>query len=152
MYCVKCGKLTVGNDNLCPDCRAAENAAGFVQPAVVPDPPKSNVSMLSFGKALASTIMGFGVFIISSVLNGSGSYMNLISMIFMIIIDIAAIVLSIVFGAKAIHTYSTFKAGAGKRPLPAFILGIIGVVLAGIATVIVIVFLFVDLPQIAAYL
>lgn len=152
MFCVKCGKPTIGNDRLCPDCKAAENVGGLVQSVELPDSDKSNATMLSFGKALASIIMGFGVFIISSVLNTSGAYMNLIAMIFMLIIDIAVIVLSIVFGAKAIHTYSTFKSGVGKKPLPAFVLGIIGVVLAGIAAVIVVVFLFVGLPEIAAYL
>lgn len=141
MFCKKCGKQIAGNDELCEECKAAENTNGL-------DSNKSNVGMLSFGKALASTIMGFGVFIISNVLESSGAYMNLISMIFLSIIDVAVIALSIVFGAKAIHTYSTYKASSSKKPLPAFVLGIIGVVLAGIATVIVLVFLFVRLPEI----
>lgn len=142
MFCIKCGKQTNGNDELCEDCKAAETAAGL-------DTERPNSAMFSFGKALASTIMGFGVFIISNVLNATGAGMNIIAMIFMLIIDVAAIVLAIVFGSKAIHTYSTFKCGIGKKPLPAFILGIIGVVLAGIATVIVLVFMFVGLPEIA---
>lgn len=149
MFCVKCGKRTTGNNELCEDCKAAETAVA-VQPGELPVADKSNVSMLSFGKALASTIMGFGVFIVSTVLNESGRSMNLIAMIFMAIIDIAAIVLAIVFGSMAIRTYGTYKANTDKRPTPAFVLGIIGVVLAGIATVIVIVFLFVEMPAIVS--
>lgn len=76
--------------------------------------------------------------------------MNLIAMIFMLVIDIAAIVLAIIFGAKGIHAYSTFKLGPAKKPTPAFVLGIIGVILAGIATVMVVVFLFIGLPDIVA--
>lgn len=148
MFCVKCGKPTNGNDDLCEECKAAENAAALAKSGGFNDPDKPNTSMLSFGKALASTIMGFGVFIISNVLNSSGWQMNIVAMIFMLLIDIAAIVLAIVFGAKAIHTYSNFRSGADKKPLPAFVLGIIGVILAGIATVIVIVFLFIGLPEI----
>ena len=147
MFCRKCGKQTTGNNELCEDCKAAENVA-VLKSGEQSDTNKSNVSMLSFGKALASTITGFGVFIVSNVLNGSGARMNLIAMIFMAVIDIAAIVLAIVFGSMAIRTYGTYKANTAKKPTPAFILGIIGVVLAGIATVIVLVFLFVELPEI----
>ena len=143
MFCVKCGKQTNEADGLCEDCKAVKNAAELS------DTNKLNTGMLGFGKSLASTIMGFGVFIVSSVLNNVGARMNLIAMIFMLLIDIAATVLAIVFGAKGIRAYSTFKSGSAKKPLPAFILGIIGVVLAGIATVIVVVFLFVGLPEIA---
>lgn len=140
MYCRKCGKATTGDNTLCDDCKATESKV-----------EQTNVSMLSFGKALASIIMGFGTFIVSCVLNGSGSRMNLIAMIFMIIIDVAAIVLAILFGAKAIHTYSTFKpSGTESKPTPAFILGLIGVILAGIAAVVVLVFLLVELPQIVS--
>ena len=143
MFCIKCGKQTNDPDGLCEDCKAQKNAAEQA------DADKINTGMLCFGKALASTIMGFGVFIVSCVLNNVGVRMNLVAMIFMLIIDIAATVLAIVFGAKGIHAYSTFKLNSGKKPIPAFILGIIGVVLAGIATVIVVVFMFVGLPQIA---
>ena len=143
MFCVKCGKQTNDPDGLCEDCKAAKNAAEQS------DADKPNTGMLSFGKALASTIMGFGVFIVSSVLNSEGLYMNLIAMIFMLVIDIAATALAIFFGAKGIHAYSTFKLGAGKKPVPAFVLGIVGVILAGISTVIIVVFLFVGLPEIA---
>ena len=143
MFCVKCGKQTNDPDGLCEDCKAAKNAAELA------NADKTNTGMLSFGKALASTIMGFGVFIVSSVLNSVGVHMNLIAMIFMLVIDIAATVLAIIFGAKGIHAYSTFKLGSSKKPVPAFILGIIGVVLAGISTVIIVVFLFVGIPEIA---
>ena len=140
MYCTKCGKTTTGDNTLCDDCKAAKS-----------DVNQTNVSMLSFGKALASIIMSFGTFIVSCVLNGSGARMNLIAMIFMIIIDVAAIVLAIFFGAISIHTYGTFKASAtDKKPTPAFILGLIGVIMAGIAAVIVLVFLLVELPQIVS--
>ncbi|MDE7405387.1 MAG: hypothetical protein K2M89_00740 [Clostridiales bacterium] len=148
MYCVKCGKQTNGDETLCQDCKAAEKTVDTVKP-VPSDPNQPNTSMLSFGKALASTIMGFGAFILSNVLNSGGWGMKLISMIFMVIIDVAVIVLSIVFGSLSIRTYSTFKSGGNKKPIPAFILGIIGVILAGIATVITLVFLLVDLPAIA---
>ena len=144
MFCVKCGKQTNETDSLCEDCKAEKNVAEL------PDTDKINTGMLNFGKALASTIMGFGAFIVSSVLNGSGARMNLIAMIFMLVIDIAAIVLAIVFGAKGIRAYSNFKLGSGKKPVPAFVLGIIGVVLAGISAVIIVVFLFVGLPEIAS--
>ena len=150
MFCAKCGKVTFGNEELCEECKANANSAEAVK-ASESDTNKTNVTMLSFGKALASIIMGFGVFIISNVLNSTGARMNLAAMICMLIIDVAVTVLAIVFGAKAIHTYSTFKSGA-KKPLPAFILGIIGVILAGIATVIILVFLCVELPEIAAAL
>ena len=141
MYCKKCGKTTTGDNTLCDDCKAAEIGAN-----------KTNVSMLSFGKALASIIMGFGTFIVSCVLNSSGEQMHLVAMILMILIDIAAIVLAIFFGAKAIHTYSAFDASVkDRKPTPAFILGLIGVILAGIAAVMVLVFLLVELPQIVSY-
>lgn len=148
MYCAKCGKQTNGSETVCEDCKAAE-AAAAVKP-VDYDPNKPNVSMLSFGKALASIIMGFGVFIVSNVLNTSASYMNIVAMIFLILIDVTAIVLAIVFGSKAIRTYGAFRAGADKKPTAAFVMGIIGVVLAGIATVILLVFMFVELPIIVA--
>lgn len=143
MFCVKCGKQTDETDGLCEDCKAEKNAAELS------DTNKPNTGMLNFGKALASTIMGFGAFIVSIELDSSGVRMNLIAMIFMLVIDIAAIVLAIIFGAKGIHAFSTFKLGSGKKPIPAFILGIIGVVLAGIAAVIIVVFLFVGLPEIS---
>lgn len=143
MFCTKCGKQTNETDGLCEDCKAKENVAELS------DINNTNTGMLSFGKALASTIIGFGTFIVSSVLNGSGVRMNLIAMIFMLVIDIAAIVLAIIFGAKGIRVYSTFSLGSAKKPVPAFVLGIIGVILAGIATVIIVVFLFVGLPEIA---
>ncbi len=144
MFCVKCGKQTNESDGICEDCKPEKNATELS------DTNKINTGMISFGKALASTIMGFGAFIVSSVLNGSGARMNLIAMIFMLIIDIAAIVLAIIFGAKGIRAYSNFKLGSGKKPVPAFVLGIIGVVLAGISSVIIVVFLFVGLPEIAS--
>lgn len=147
MYCIKCGKRVNGVGDVCDECKAAmtnpsANSLGSAESENI------NVTMLSFGKALASILMGFGVFIVSSVLNSAGARMNFIAMIFMAIIDVAAIVLAIFFGAKAIQKYGSFKATAGKKPTPAFILGIIGVVLAGIAAVIVVVFLFVELPAI----
>ena len=147
MFCRKCGKQTFGTEELCDDCKAAEAAA---QMNGQPASEKTNVSMLSFGKGLASIITGFGVFIVSNVLNNSGERMNLIAMIFMAIIDVAAIALAIVFGSMAIKTYGAYKANTAKKPTPAFVLGIIGVVLAGIATVIVLVFLFVELPAIVS--
>ena len=149
MYCIKCGKQTDGDEKLCPDCKAAESTANLAKSNEPTNPDKGNANMLCFGRALASAIMGFGVFIISNVLNSGGWRMKLISMIFMIIIDVAAIVLSILFGSQAIRAYSMSKSGAGKKPLPAFVLGIIGVILAGIATVIVLIFLLVQLPEIA---
>lgn len=149
MYCVKCGKQTDGDERLCQDCKAAENRVDTVKASEPSNPDKSNTNMLCFGRALASAIMGFGVFIISNVLNSGGWGMKLISMIFMLIIDVAAIVLTIIFGSQAIRTYSTFKSGDNKKPVPAFVLGIIGVILAGIATVIVLIFLLIELPAIA---
>ena len=146
MFCRKCGKQTFGTEDLCDDCKAAEAAAA--QTNAQPASEKINVSMISFGKALASIITGFGVFIVSNVLNNSGERMNLIAMIFMAIIDVAAIVLAIVFGSMAIRTYGAYKANTAKKPTPAFVLGIIGVILAGISAVIVLVFLFVELPAI----
>ena len=143
MFCTKCGKQTNETAGLCEDCKAEKNVAELT------GTNKINTGILSFGKALASIIMGFGAFIVSCVLNGSGVRMNLIAMIFMLVIDIAAIVLAIIFGGKGIRAYSTFKLGSAKKPVPAFILGIIGVVLAGISTVIIVVFLFVGIPQIA---
>ena len=149
MYCVKCGKQTNGDETICQDCKAAEKTAESVKSGGQSDSNQPNTTMLSFGKALASAIMGFGVFILSNVLNSGGLGMKLISMIFMVIIDVAVIALTIVFGSLAIRTYSTFKSGGNKKPIPAFILGIIGVILAGIATVITLIFLLVDLPAIA---
>ena len=149
MFCTRCGKQTNGAEEICADCRAAEFAARSAEANEIGKP---NAGMLYFGKGLASIIMGFGVFIVSNVLNGSGARMNFVAMIFMMIIDIAAIVLAISFGAMAIHKYSTFKTGIGKKPTPAFILGIIGVILAGIAAVIVFVFLFVGFPDIVSTL
>lgn len=149
MYCVKCGKPTNGDDELCEECKAAEAATVVNSEPVVQKKP--GVSMAAFGKALASIIMGFGVFIISSVLNSSGARMHLVAMILMTVIDVAVIAVGIFLGAKAIHTYSAASKTDDKKPLPAFILGLIGVVLAGIATVMIIVFLFVGLPDIVAY-
>ncbi|MDE6029315.1 MAG: hypothetical protein K2F90_03235 [Clostridiales bacterium] len=150
MYCVKCGKQTEGDETLCKDCKAAENAtvAKSNEPIAQNAPnTKTNANMLCFGRALASAIMGFGVFIISNVLNSGGWRMLLISMIFMIIIDVAAIVMTIIFGSQAIRAYGTFKTdNTNKKPLPAFVLGIIGVILAGIATVMVLIFLMIQLP------
>lgn len=145
MYCVKCGKQIAENETLCQSCKEIENAA---KPAKSADSNKSNTSMLCFGRALAAAIMGFGVFIVSSVLNSVGLSINIISMVFMLIIDISVIVLAIVFGSQAIRAYGTFKSTTDRKPIPAFVLGIIGVILAGIATVIVLIFLFVELPNI----
>lgn len=147
MYCKKCGKETVGNNDLCEECKMAETAT-VVKPVELSDPNRPNGAMLSFGKALASTIIGFGSFIMSTVLDET---MNIVSLIMMTIISIAGIALSIVFGSMAIGTYSGYKSNGGRRPVAAFVLGIIGVVLAGIATVALLVFLFRDVPNIATY-
>ncbi|MDE7454750.1 MAG: hypothetical protein K2M64_02855 [Clostridia bacterium] len=151
MYCKKCGKPTVGNEEICQDCKAATATTTAEKDEIlVNDPNQPNATMISFGKGLASTIMGFGVFIVSNVLESRGKYMNLVSMILLSIIDVAVIALSIVFGAMAIHKYGSFKSNSTKKPLPAFIMGLIGVVLAGISAVIVLVFLFVDVPEMAS--
>jgi hypothetical protein len=56
----------------------------------------------------------------------------IVSSLLMTFMGAPTVVLSLVFGIKSI---SLFKRSTGKRPIPAFVLGIVGVVSGGIGAV-----------------
>ncbi len=127
----------------------------YGQPASQPEQPKENSGRMDgFGRALASAILGT----VASILMLAGFYTVLFALEFAvdeagkialavsgwvyIIISVAPIVLSIVFGIKSIKTFSINKKEGKAKPIATLILGIAGLANGAIALLLAIITFF----------
>ncbi len=103
------------------------------EPPVTTTMPEPNNRMFGFGKALASTIVGFigyicgFVWLMMSVAEGMGE-----ASLILAIMLAPMVAISIIFGIKSIKTFIARKATCAK-PIPTLILGIVGAVFGAIA-------------------
>jgi hypothetical protein len=120
-----------------PVYQPADN--GFSYQTIVEEPvltdtmPQPGNRMFGFGKALASTIVGFigliwgYVWLIMSIAEGLGEA-SLVLAIFLA----PMVAISIIFGIKSIKTFKARRATCAK-PIPTLVLGIVGTICGGLA-------------------
>lgn len=128
MYCKNCGK-EIESGVLCTDCLINENGALYEEPVVMNDSV-----MLGFGKALTATILGFVgyifaivlyIFSLTSFIIGEAGVIALLQLV----LSAPFAIISLINGISSIKL---FKSTHGKKPIPAFILGINAVAFAGL--------------------
>lgn len=153
MYCSQCGKFIDYEATVCKECEAAKNQTNTNETNVPPftsnadpyfnqdyytpaDPyfysaePEPQNRMFGFGKALASTIMGYVGFIfayfaiIISMVEGAA---GLVFTLFASGLSIP----SLIFGISSIKCFIRRKATCAKN-IPTLILGIVGITGAGL--------------------
>lgn len=160
MYCRKCGKWIDGDAQLCQDCQedtkqneeffsapktaAPENSNTYTAPNPAPNPAPAQPQyvdtgsvMYGFGKALTSTILGIVGFIFACVsyagIAVAGATSSWALYVVMTLFSVACTVIALVFGPMSIKAFVTQKNAGKKKPIPALVLGIVGVVWAAIS-------------------
>lgn len=134
MYCTKCGKELDHDGTLCDDCRNEELIYGdnAVDSYVEEVFAQNGSRMSGFGKALTSTILGFIGIILSMVaLAMAEEYDAIVSIIVMFFI-IAPFIIGLVFGIKSVKRFVAACKEDQVKPIPAFVLGLVGLVEATI--------------------
>jgi hypothetical protein len=132
MYCKKCGKF-IGNDSdLCDECRAKEEVFSEFGGSTTEDTAKTYYNAdaytytkeVSLGMPIAATILShIGFFMV---------YLGVIS-VTMFILGLVPSILGLIFGVRSIGYFkSTSAIRSGKR-IPVLILGIVSVVMSGLA-------------------
>lgn len=100
--------------------------------------------MTGFGKALASTIMSYIGFIFSFLAFGGfaeaidyGDESMLGASVVLFMITLGLCIPALIMGIQSIKTFSRAKKNGEKKPVPALVLGICGVVFSGFGLLIV---------------
>ncbi len=152
MYCRKCGKFIDYDADICIECKQAEqqNIANTsiptspVQPiqSVQPVQPVQQVEEGSvktgLGKGIAAVILAFFGYILAfAALGALGAAIELgggaEAGIVLFIMALGTSIPGFVLGLKSMLLFFSEKKAGRKKPIPALILGISGVALAGIA-------------------
>lgn len=143
-YCTNCGKVINYDSSICVDCvakakkEAENNVRAAYTPAYptvpvaqvnqpMPAPQTSDTKMDGFGMALTSTILASVAFFFSMLMIGLSISEMLGILIFFIN---PPVVISLIFGIKSITLYNKYSE---NKPVPALVLGIVGVSLSGMA-------------------
>ncbi len=143
MYCTKCGKQIDYDADVCNECSVAENAQQEVkdesayspfEEAVAPAPADADNRMFGFGKALASTIIAtFNV--IFSVITIILSVEIPEAGIVLFLMGVAMCALSLIFGIQSICTFKKRCKENCAKPIPALVLGIVGIATSALASI-----------------
>ena len=137
MYCSKCGK-EIDSGIICRECAFEEMNKQYTPEVKPASPqytqwmPEPNNIMYGFGKALTGTILGFVAYIWTcmAMMYAIAEEPGGLALVFL---SIPGIVLPLIFGISSIKTYGRRKKANCRKPIPALILAIAGVALAGLA-------------------
>lgn len=157
MFCNRCGKQIDYDATVCNECLQEErrrmeeaqrvNAEHNANPTPYPAKEKEGSVMTGFGKALASTIMGFvgEVFVIIAlycglILLGVSTDPSLVSTfefeyflgvaIMTVLISVGLAIASLILGVKSLKLALAEKKEGRKFPIPTMVLGICGMCFA----------------------
>ena len=156
MYCYKCGKFIGTDDTLCPDCKAQEEQT-CVHPAVVEyeeqqeasqeqtcqqtyqpevyqqvvyNPQPISLKKPSNGFGVASMVLGIVAFVMSVVayIGAGPGYED--AVLIVLLFAHPALIIALVNGIKAIVVFIKACVKKQPKPVPGFVMGIIGLNLA----------------------
>lgn len=130
MYCTKCGKELDHDGTLCDDCRNEELIYGdnevdsYVEEVTV----QNGSRMSGFGKALTSTILGFigMIFAFWAAAIAEEYVDDAIIVIAVLIPVIPLFILNLIFGIKSVKRFVAACKEDQVKPIPAFVLGLVG--------------------------
>ena len=130
MYCYKCGKYTETDETLCPECKAKENK---VEPQVIVveeeviTPPQSSVKKPSNKYGIESIILAeLAVIPVFIAARASVQYMTNTLVVSAVIAGLM-LVASLLLGIFQIKEFVSAGKDKRKRPVPGFVMGLIGI-------------------------
>ena len=98
-----------------------------------PQPTTGNPRMNGFGKALASTILGFFAYFFSAITLGFAEVGEIATTIVLLMMTLGMAIPSLVMGIKSIKTFTNAPKQGLPRPIATLVLGIVGLSFAAIA-------------------
>ncbi len=129
MYCYKCGKYTESDETLCPECKAQQNQA---QPQVVVveetalTPAEVGVKAPSNKHGVTSMVLS----LVAAVFLGIAMVGAMEYLLGLLLFSSAALltlcIISLTQGIKAIKQFIYAGKTNQKRPIPGFVMGLIG--------------------------
>ena len=98
-----------------------------------PQPTTGNPKMNGFGKALASTILGFFAYFFSAITLGFAEVGEIAATIALLMMTLGMAIPSLIMGIKSIKTFTNAPKQGLPRPIATLVLGIVGLSFAAIA-------------------
>ena len=98
-----------------------------------PQPTTGNPRMNGFGKALASTILGFFAYFFSAITLGVAEVGEIAATIILLMMTLGMAIPSLIMGIKSIKTFTNAPKQGLPRPIATLVLGIVGLSFAAIA-------------------
>ncbi len=140
MFCNKCGRYTETDDNLCPECQAQvqtpvvvqveEQVVAPIQPTKAKNGAGIVAMIVSFVGAIL-VIVAAGLLVAAVELLAEGySYMDIAGLATIgsvaQFVSLPFLVVTLIFGIFAIKNFVKANKAGTKKPLPGFIMGLIG--------------------------
>ncbi len=97
-----------------------------------PQPTTGNPRMNGFGKALASTILGFFAYFFSAITLGVAEVGEITATLVLLMMTLGMAIPSLIMGIKSIKTFTSAPKLGLPRPIATLVLGIVGLSFAAI--------------------